>query len=181
MAFLQLVNIHTPRTETYDDVVTDILIGNRFELDVLDYIPEIKGSPQAMEVIAELIAKLPDMKIEGGISEDLEMKLWEKRMPDLSPAEQLAVEIDCFIYNYDTNGYHDSHQSITENVSEFSEMIGQGDVEHLTEWLNEFVATETAQEETQRANELLEKLRSTSPLRRLRKWRKRTSIWWIIS
>lgn len=36
------INIHTPGTETYDDVVTDILTGNRFELDVLDYIPEIK-------------------------------------------------------------------------------------------------------------------------------------------
>ncbi len=88
------INIHTPGTESYEDVVTDILTGNRFELDVLDYIPEIKGNPQAMEVIAELMAKLPDMKIEGDISEALEAKLWEKRMPNLTPAEQLAVEID---------------------------------------------------------------------------------------
>ncbi|RAZ95418.1 hypothetical protein DK853_30060, partial [Klebsiella oxytoca] len=87
------INIHTPGTESYEDVVTDILTGNRFELDVLDYIPEIKGNPQAMEVIAELMAKLPDMKIEGDISEALEAKLWEKRMPNLTPAEQLAVEI----------------------------------------------------------------------------------------
>lgn len=36
------INIHTPGTESYEDVVTDILTGNRFELDVLDYIPEIK-------------------------------------------------------------------------------------------------------------------------------------------
>ena len=53
-----------------------ILTGKRFELDVLDYIPEIKNSPQAIEVIAELMAKvmslMPDMKIEGDISEDLE-------------------------------------------------------------------------------------------------------------
>ena len=122
------INIHTPGTETYD-VVTDILIRNRFELDVLDYIPEIKNSPQAIEVIAELMAKvmplMPDMKIEGDISEDLEAKLWEKRIPDLTPAEQLAVEIDRFIYSYDTNGYYDNHQSMTENVSEISELLGQ--------------------------------------------------------
>ena len=91
------INIHTPGTEPYEDAVTDILTGKRFELDVLDYIPEIKSNPQAMEVIAELMAKLPDMKIEGDISEDLEAKLWEKRMPNLTPAEQLAVEIDRFI------------------------------------------------------------------------------------
>lgn len=152
------INIHTPGTEPYEDAVTDILTGKRFELDVLDYIPEIKSNPQAMEVIAELMAKLPDMKIEGDMSEDLEAKLWEKRMPNLTPAEQLAVEIDRFMYNYDTNVYHDNNQTMTENVSEISEMIGQGDVEHLTEWLNEVIATETAPKEIQQANELLAKL-----------------------
>lgn len=165
------INIHTPETESYDDVVTDILTGNRFELDVLDYIPEIKGNPQAMEVIVELMAKamplMPDMKIEGDMSEDLEAKLWEKRMPDLTPAEQLAVEIDRFIYNYDTNVYHDNNQTMTENVSEISEMIGQGDVEHLTEWLNEVISAETAPKEIQQANELLAKLAEYKPLAKI--------------
>ena len=165
------INIHTPGTESYDDVVTDILTGNRFELDVLDYIPEIKGNPQAMEVIVELMAKamplMPDMKIEGDMSEDLEAKLWEKRMPDLTPAEQLAVEIDRFIYNYDTNVYHDNNQTMTENVSEISEMIGQGDVEHLTEWLNEVISAETAPKEIQQANELLAKLAEYKPLAKI--------------
>ena len=50
-----------------------------------------------MEVIAELAAKLPEMEIDGRMSEELEAKVWEKRMPDLTPAEQLAVEIDRFI------------------------------------------------------------------------------------
>ncbi len=161
------INIHTPGTEPYEDAVTNILTGKRFELDVLDYIPEIKSNPQAMEVIAELMAKLPDMKIEGDISEDLEAKLWEKRMPNLTPAEQLAVEIDRFIYNYDMNVYHDNNQSMTENVSEISEMIGQGDVEHLTKWLNEVIAAETAPKEMQQANELLEKLAEYKPLAKI--------------
>lgn len=161
------INIHTPGTEAYEDAVTDILTGKRFELDVLDYIPEIKSNPQAMEVIAELMAKLPDMKIEGDISEDLEAKIWEKRMSDLTSAEQLAVEIDRFIYNYDMNVYHDNKQTMTENVSEISEMIGQGNVEHLTEWLNEVVAMETAPKEMQQANELLEKLAEYKPLAKI--------------
>lgn len=161
------INIHTPGTESYEDVVTDILTGNRFELDVLDYISEIKGNPQAMEVIAELMAKLPDMKIEGDISEALEAKLWEKRMPNLTPAEQLAVEIDRFIYIYDMNVYHDNNQTMTENVLEISEMIGQGDVEHLTEWLNEVIATENSPEELLLTNELLEKLAEYKPLAKI--------------
>ena len=97
----------------------------------------------------------------------MEAKLWEKRMPNLTPAEQLAVEIDRFIYIYDMNVYHDNNQTMTENVSEISEMIGQGDVEHLTEWLNEVIATETAPNEMQRANELLEKLAEYKPLAKI--------------
>ena len=46
-----------------------------------------------MEVIAELVAKLPEMEIDGVMSDDMEAKVWEKRMPDLEPAEQLAVEM----------------------------------------------------------------------------------------
>ena len=88
-------------------------------------------------------------------------------MPDLTSAEQLAVEIDRFIYNYDTNVYHDNNQTMTENVSEISEMIGKGDVEHLTEWLNEVIATETAPKEIQQANELLAKLAEYKPLAKI--------------
>lgn len=46
-----------------------------------------------MEVIAELVAKLPEMEIDGVMSDDMEAKVREKRMPDLEPAEQLAVEM----------------------------------------------------------------------------------------
>ena len=96
------VNIHTPGTEAFEDVGIDILTGKRIDLDILEYIPDIKGNPQAMEVIAELAAKLPEMEIDGRMSEEFEAKVWEKRMPDLTPAEQLAVKLDRFTYDYDT-------------------------------------------------------------------------------
>ena len=52
----------------------DILTGKRIDLDILEYIPDIKGNPQAMEVIAELAAKLPEMEIDGRMSEEFEAK-----------------------------------------------------------------------------------------------------------
>ena len=76
-------------------------------------------------------------------------------------------EIDRFIYNYDMNVYHDNNQTMTENVLEISEMIGQGDVEHLTEWLNEVIATENSPEELLLTNELLEKLAEYKPLAKI--------------
>ena len=88
-----------------------------------------------MEVVAELVAKLPEMEIDGSMSEKFESKVWEKCMSDLTPAEQLAVEIDCFTYDYDTALYHDNSQSMTENVSELAEALKQRDTHDIALWL----------------------------------------------
>ena len=161
------IHIHTPGTEPVEDVGIDILSGKRIDLDILEYIPDIKDNPQAMEVIAELAAKLPEMEIDGHMSEEFEAKVWEKRMPDLEPAGQLAVELDRFVYDYDRYSYRNDVQSMTENVTELTEMLEQGDTEHITEWLNEAVSEGTAPEEKKRAMELLEKLVEYKPLAKI--------------
>ena len=161
------VNIHTPGTEAFEDVGIDILTGKRIDLDILEYIPDIKGNPQAMEVIAELAAKLPEMEIDGRMSEEFEAKVWEKRMPDLTPAEQLAVELDRFTYDYDTALYRDSSQSMTENVSEIAEALKQRDTHDIALWLADIAADGTVPEERKRAMELLEKLAEYKPLAKI--------------
>ena len=161
------VNIHTPGTEAFEDVGIDILTGKRIDLDILEYIPDIKGNPQAMEVIAELVAKLPEMEIDGHMSEEFEAKVWEKRMPDLTPAEQLAVELDRFAYGYDIYSYHDNVQNMTENIAEISEMIGQGDTEHITKWLDEVIYEGAMPEDEEQAKELLVKLAEYKPLAKI--------------
>ena len=157
------VNIHTPGTEAFEDVGIDILTGNRIDLDILEYIPDIKGNPQAMEVIAELVAKLPEMEIDGRMSEEFEAKVWEKRMPDLTPAEQLAVEIDRFVYDYDTALYRDNSQSMTVNVSEIAEALNQRDTHDIALWLVD-VLTEGTEPEKEKAMEILKKLTEYKPL-----------------
>ncbi len=161
------VNIHMPGTEAFEDVGIDILTGKRIDLDILEYIPDIKGNPQAMEVIAELAAKLPEMEIDGRMSEEFEAKVWEKRMPDLTPAEQLAVELDRFTYDYDTALYRDSSQSMTENVSEIAEALKQRDTHDIALWLANIAADGTVPEERKRAMELLEKLAEYKPLAKI--------------
>ena len=37
---------------------------------------------------------MPDMEIDGVMSEEMEARVWELRMPDLPQEEQLAVELD---------------------------------------------------------------------------------------
>ena len=161
------INIHAPGTETFEDVGIDILSGKRIDLDILEYIPDIKGSPQAMEVIAELVAKLPEMEIDGHMGEEFEAKVWEKRMPGLTPAEQLAVELDRFTYDYDAALYHDNSQNMTENVSELADALKQGDTQDIVSWLADIAADKTEPEESRRAKELLEKLAEYKPLAKI--------------
>ena len=133
----------------------------------MEYIPDIKDSPQAMEVIAELVAKLPEMEIDGHMGEEFEAKVWEKRMPGLTPPEQLAVELDRFTYDYDAALYHDNSQNMTENVSELADALKQRDTHDIALWLAEIAADGTEPEERKRAMELLEKLAEYKPLAKI--------------
>lgn len=161
------INLHVPGTEPFEDSEVDILLGKRIDLEILDHIPDIKNSPQAMEVIAQLVAKLPEMEIDGVMSEEMEARVWELRMPDLGLAGQLAVELDRFVHDYDTYSYRNDVHSMTENVTELTEMLEQGDTEHITEWLNEAISEGIAPEEEGRAKELLEKLAEYKPLAKI--------------
>ena len=161
------INIIERGAEPFEDYEIDVLSGKRIDLGVLDYVPDIKNNPQAMEVITELVAKLPDMEIDGVMSEEMEARVWELRMPDLPQEEQLAVELDRLCYDYDTVLYHDSTRNMTENVSELAESIKQGDTGHLTAWLADIISEGAVPEEIKRATELLEKLTEYKPLAKI--------------
>lgn len=161
------INVHRPGEEIYMDDEVDLLSGNRIDLEILEHIPSITCEPKAMEVIAELVAKLPEMEIDGVMSEDMEAMVWEKRMPDLGPAEQLAVEIDRFSYDYDVYSYRNNNPNMTESVSEIFEMIVQGNTESITDWLNEVISEGALPDEMQRTKVLLEKLAEYKPLAKI--------------
>lgn len=161
------INVHRPGEESYMDDEVDMLSGNRIDLEILEHIPNITSEPKAMEVIAELVAKLPEMEIDGVMSEDMEAMVWEKRMPDLEPAEQLAVEIDRFSYDYDVYSYRNNNLNMTESVSEISEMIVPGNTEPITDWLSEVISEGALPDEMQRAKVLLEKLAEYKPLAKI--------------
>ena len=161
------INIIERGAEPFEDYEIDVLSGKRIDLGVLDYVLDIKNNPQAMEVITELVAKLPDMEIDGVMSEEMEARVWELRMPDLPQEEQLAVELDRLCYDYDTVLYHDSTRNMTENVSELAESIKQGDTGHLTTWLADIISEGAVPEEIKRATELLEKLTEYKPLAKI--------------
>lgn len=86
----------------------DMFSSGIIDLEILDYVPDITGNPKAMEVIAELVEKIPDAKVLGSLEkwqskDDLHSEAGKKA----DEAARLAVEIDRFSYEYDTTQYNE--------------------------------------------------------------------------
>lgn len=58
-----------------DQVEMDVVIGNRIDLDMLQYVPDLAENWQAQQMIASLIHKLPEMEIEGEIPPKIQEKI----------------------------------------------------------------------------------------------------------
>ena len=62
--------------------------------------------PEKTELIESISDVYKRQEIDGVMSEEMEARVWELRMPDLPQEEQLAVELDRLSYDYDTVLYH---------------------------------------------------------------------------
>ncbi len=162
------INIHTEGTEHYEDVEMDILSGKVIDLEVLDYVPDITDDPKAIEVIAELIDKLPDIEVRGSLEK------WQ--------AAILASQIDQFSYDYDTYQYQDTVEDREAQVANITEDIRNGNTGYLNDFLNAVISDgvregitdifgqgveiddSEAVQTARRAKELLDKLAEYKPL-----------------
>ena len=162
------INIHTEGTERYEDVEMDILSGKVIDLEVLDYVPDITDDPKAIEVIAELIDKLPDIEVRGSLEK------WQ--------AAILASQIDQFSYDYDTYQYRDTVEDREAQVANITEDIRNGNTGYLNDFLNAVISEgvregitdifgqgveiddSEAVQTARRAKELLDKLAEYKPL-----------------
>ena len=161
------INIHEPGAEPFGDVEADLVSGKRIDLEILDHIPDMKNNPKVMELAAQLVAELPDMEIDGVMTEKMEARVWELRLPKLDEAGRLAVEIDRFSYAYDADHYHDGSRNMTENVLEIRDALEKRDAYDIAAWLTDVAAQGTEPEEAQKAVELLEKLTEYKPLAKI--------------
>lgn len=165
------INIHTEGTERYEDVEMDILSGKVIDLEVLDYVPDITDEPKAIEVIAELIDKLPDIEVRGLLEK------WQ--------AAILASQIDQFSYDYDTYQYQDTVEDREAQVANITEDIRNGNTGYLNDFLNSVISegvregitdifgqgveidNSEAVQTARRAKELLDKLAEYKPLAKI--------------
>ena len=162
------INIHTEGTESYQDTEIDILSGKIIDLEILDYIPDITGNSKAIEMIVELVEKMPDVEVRGSLEK------WQ--------AALLAEEIDQFSYDFDTYQYKDTVEDKDAQIQTITEDIRSGNVGYLNDFLNAVISegvregitdifgqgTEIedseAIQEVRKARELLDKLAEYKPL-----------------
>lgn len=165
------INIHTEGTERYEDVEMDILSGKVIDLEVLDYVPDITDDPKAIEVIAELIDKLPDIEVRGSLEK------WQ--------AAILASKIDQLSYDYDTYQYQDTVEDREAQVANITEDIRNGNTGYLNDFLNAVISEgvregitdifgqgveiddSEAVQTARRAKELIDKLAEYKPLAKI--------------
>ena len=162
------INIHTEGTEHYEDVKMDIFSGKVIDLEVLDYVPDITDDPKAIEVIEELIDKLPDIEVRGSLEK------WQ--------AAILASQIDQLSYDYDTYQYQNTVEDREEQVANITEDVRNGNTGYLNDFLNAVISEgaregitdifgqgvevddSEAVQAARRAKELLDKLAEYKPL-----------------
>ena len=165
------INIHTEGTESYEDTQMDIVSGRVADLEILDYVPDITDNPKAVEVIAELIDKLPDIEVRGSLEK------WQ--------AAFLAAEIDQLSYNYDTVQYNHTVEDREAQIANITEDIRNGNTGYLNDFLNALISdsiregmtdifgkgTELDDSEgvqtARKAKELLDKLAEYKPLAKI--------------
>ncbi|MEH2960214.1 YodL domain-containing protein [Candidatus Merdisoma sp. JLR.KK006] len=165
------INIHTEGTESYEDTQIDIVSGRVADLEILDYVPDITDNPKAVEVIAELIDKLPDLEVRGSLEK------WQ--------AAFLAAEIDQLSYNYDTVQYNQTVEDREAQIANITEDIRNGNTGYLNDFLNALISDSIREGMTdiigkgteldgsegvqtaRKAKELLDKLAEYKPLAKI--------------
>lgn len=158
------IQLHTEGTKEYEDTTLDLLIGRTVDLDNLNYVSDIRKNSEAMDKIAELIAKLPDAQIYGVIPPQIDDKIQKYRYAGMSEAEQLADRIDQFTKEYDPYEYADAVPDRDIHLQQLVSDIEQGEAGYVADYLQNVIEESADQADLKIAKELADKLKEYKPL-----------------
>jgi len=170
---IKSIGISVPNADDGYPVELDVLVGHTFDLDLIEYIPQIKENNQAMEMIAELMDRMPEMEVRGEIPVEIQEHLDQiheakSLAEELSPSMQLASEIDQFMYDYDTYGYQDQVPDRETQVATLAADLDNGEADYMKQYLSEIVEhQEGAPEDIEGAKKLIEKIDDFKPLAKI--------------
>ncbi|MDO4189655.1 MAG: YodL domain-containing protein, partial [Lachnospiraceae bacterium] len=170
---IKSIGISVPNADDGYPVELDVLVGHTFDLDLIEYVPQIKDNSQAMEMIAELMDRMPEMEVRGEIPAEIQEHLDQiheakSLAEELSPSMQLASEIDQFMYDYDTYAYRDQVPDREAQVAALAADLDNGEAEYMKQYLSEIVEhQEGSPEDIEGAKKLIEKIDDFKPLAKI--------------
>lgn len=158
------VNLHTEGTDAYEDCEFGVLVGRTIDLDNLNYFNDVRNNPEAMDKIAEIIAKKPDAEIYGVVPPQIKDKIQEYRYEGMSEVKQLADRIDSFTKEYDPYEYADQVPDREVHLQQLVSNIEQGEVAYLQDYFQNIMEESDDQTDIQTAKEISDKLKEYKPL-----------------
>ena len=170
---IKSIGISVPNADDEYPVELDVLVGHTFDLELIEYVPEIKENSQAMEMIAELMDRMPEMEVRGEIPAEIQEHLDQiheakSLAEELSPSMQLASEIDQFMYDYDTYAYHDQVPDREAQIATLAADLDNGEADYMKQYLSEIVEHQEGKpEDIEGAKKLIEKIDDFKPLAKI--------------
>lgn len=170
---IKSIGISVPNADDGYPVEMDVLVGRTFDLELIEYVPQIKENSQAMAMIAELMDRMPVMSVRGEIPVEIQEHLdkihdAKTLAEDLSPSMQLATEIDQFMHDYDPYDYMDKVPNREEQIQEIASVLESGEAGYISAHLQKIVDhEETLPEDMESARKLIEKIDDFKPLAKI--------------
>lgn len=170
---IKSIGISVPNADDGYPIEMDVIVGHTFDLELIEYVPQIKENSQAMEMIAELMDRMPEMNVRGEIPAEIQVhldKIHEAKTlaEDLSPSMQLATEIDQFMHDYDPYDYMDKVPDRDEQVHEIASVLESGEAGYISAHFQKIVDhEETLPEDRESARKLIEKIDDFKPLAKI--------------
>ena len=170
---IKSIGLDVPRVDKEFSMEIDVLVGQTFDLDTLNFVPGVKENKQAMEMIARLIDHYPEMEIRGEIPPlcaEILSQIREERtlLEELSPSMALAIKIDEFMHDFDPYAYADQVTDREAQVKTISDDLEKGEAGYMVSYFKELISNEDGlMEDRQKAQQFIKEIEEYKPLAKI--------------
>ena len=170
---IKSIGLDVPRVDKEFSMEIDVLVGQTFDLDTLNFVPGVKENEQAMEMIARLINHYPEMEIRGEIPPlcaEILSQIREERtlLEELSPSMALAIKIDEFMHDFDPYAYADQVTDREAQVKTISDDLEKGEAGYMVSYFKELISNEDGlMEDRQKAQQFIKEIEEYKPLAKI--------------
>ena len=170
---IKSIGLDVPRVDKEFSMEIDVLVGQTFDLDTLNFVPGVKENKQAMEMIARLIDHYPEMEIRGEIPPlcaEILSQIREERtlLEELPSSMALAIKIDEFMHDFDPYAYADQVTDREAQVKTISDDLEKGEAGYMVSYFKELISNEDGlMEDRQKAQQFIKEIEEYKPLAKI--------------